>query len=896
MAKICPKLSRFLSVLLMTLIVIPFTAVAVYADIDIPAGIPGAGHNVTDPTCPEEINGVGVTMKKIAIVPGSHPQGIAYGDGYFFIAYHQGVGGDGGSGTVHRIPESNVLNANGGVAQPDKSFTASIGHGQGIEYYNGLLYIAPGDGYSLKAYDKDGNLKKTENTKPPSHYHLAIDKTGTVWNVSSGGSENGDRTNARYVKLGSNSWDSVGMNHGANRTQASQGGGYNPATDRVAFMSNGIIMTFPAKKDMKGSDVHMFPFNCNPESEGITFMSSGTGYAILRNEAAGNYFIMEVQLDDDKVEDDREKFDFSFYQLASDASVEFQQQVMDGSASEMIESDSKVGSAATYLGYTKSAKGTLHVLATRNSQNTISYDYKSIDKIGKIIDDTGDAGNGIGFAAYTNYGRVLTDLGYDEVGQTTTKAARLFTGGLLLVAYYLSIAVPFLFGYILDFLRAFNPFALLGITSTKLATYGGSLEALAGRFNDVYNALYDLSLFVMLPLMAAIMFGMALLSGRGAGQKASRVIIEFVAKILLLLFAVPVVGAGYTHLLDDIDNMQVFGPSAINQIVYSELVDFQGWAHNTNINPPDGIELKWEDNDEAKLPKQGIRRGARKINVLAGHKDAAIKGGGRDDFLNGYKENESSGMKLELNDYTGYRAETDTGEYASQILDVHNLMMRYTKADVYSASTYETEVKEVIMKRVAEGDRSVKAMILDGAAGGARYGASVGTLFGNGTMGYSKSSGYSPGVVDGDMLTGNRGLSTLGMYNYLSSKYDNAGMTIYGANVSNNERVKDTHMSVTAVGTGFYGVALYTQTLVSLFCIGLIGFVYGIGFILISFKRGFQTIIAVPGMMIGSKKMIGKFLSAAFLLFAEILITIGFYALFCEFILVVNDAFVSIVN
>lgn len=894
MAKICPKLSRFLSVLLMTLIVIPFTAVSVYADIDIPAGIPGAGHNVYDSNCPDEINGVGVTMKKIAEVPKSYPQGIAYGDGYFFIAYHHGVAGDGGSGTVDRIPEANVLNANGGVARPDKSFTASIGHGQGLEFHKGTLWIAPGDGHSLKAYDVNGNFVKSSSPSIPSHYHLAIDKNDVVWNVSSGGSTNGDHTTARYAKLGSSSWGSVGMNHGANRTQASQGGGYNPATDRVVFMSNGIMMSFPAKKNMKGSDVHMFPFNCNPESEGVTFMDNGTGYAILRGN--GSWWIMEVQLDDDKVEDDREKFDFSFYQLASDASVEFQQQVMDGSASEMIESDSKVGSAATYLGYTKSAKGTLHVLATRNSQNTISYDYKSIDKIGEIIDDTGSSGNGLGFAAYTNYGRVLTDLGYDEVGQTTTKAARLFTGGLLLIAYYLSIAVPFLFGYVLDFLRAFNPFALLGVTSTKLATYGGSLEALAGRFNDVYSALYDLSLFVMLPLMAAIMFGMALLSGRGAGQKASRVIIEFVAKILLLLFAVPVVGAGYTHLLDDIDKMQVFGPSGINQIVYSELVDFQGWAHNTNINPPDDIELKWEDNDEAKLPKQGIRRGARKINVLAGHKDAAIKGGARNDFLNGYKENESSGMKLELNDYTGYRAETDTSDYSAQILDVHNLMMRYAKADVYSASTYENEVKEVVMKRVAEGDRSVKAMILDGSAGGSRYGASVGTLFGNGTMGYSKSSGYSPGVVDGDMLTGNRGLSTLGMYNYLSSKYDRSGLTIYGAKVSNNERVKDTHMSVTAVGTGFYGAALYTQTLVSLFCIGLIGFVYGIGFIAISFKRGFQTIIAVPGMMLGSKKMIGKFLSAAFLLFAEILITIGFYALFCEFILVVNDAFVSIVN
>ena len=896
MVKMYPRLSHIFNVLCLCFIVLFFAAFSVYAeDIDIPAGIPGAGHNVFDSHCPDEITGVGITMRKVAVVPNSgQPQGIAYGNGYFFIAYHSGAGGDGGTGQIDRIPESNVLNANGSVAQPDKSFTAQIGHGQGIEFYNGLLYVAPGDGYALKAYDVEGNLKKTETTEITSHYHLAIDKDGTVWNVSSGGAENGDHTNARYAKLGTNSWDSVHMNHGANGTQASQGGGYNPATDRVAFMSNGIIMTFPADKSMKGSDVHMFPFNCNPESEGVTFMDNGTGYAILRGD--GQFFIMEVTLEDDKVDDDREKFDFSFYQLASDASVEFQQQVMDGSAGEMIEADSKVGSAATYLGYTKSSKGTLHVLATRNSQNTITYNYKAIDKIGEIIDDSGDSSSGHGFVAYTNYGRVLTDLGYDEVGQSTTKAARLFTGGLLMIVYYMSVAVPFIFGYILDFLRAFNPFALLGVTSTKLATYGGSLEALAGRFNDVYRALYDLSLFVMLPLMAAIGFGMALLSGRGAGQKASRVIVEFVAKILLLMFAVPVIGAGYTHFLDEIDQMQVFGPAGINQMVYSELVDFQGWVHNTNINPPDDIELKWEDNDEAKLPKQGIRRGARKINVLAGHADAAIQGGGRDDFLDGYKENESSGMTLQLNDYTGYDVGKDANKYSEQILDVHNLMLRYTRADVYSASTYETEVKEVIMKRVAEGDRSVKAMILDGTAGGARYGAAVGTLFGNGTMGYSDTDGFTPGVVDGDMLTGNRGLSTLGMYNYLTSKYDRAGMTIYGANVSNNERVKDTHMSVTAVGSGFYGIALYLQTLVSLFCIGLIGFVYALGFITISFKRGFQTIIAVPGMMLGSRKTIGKFLSAAFLLFAEILITVGFYALFCEMVLVINDAFVSIVN
>ena len=70
----------------------------------------------------------------------------------------------------------------------------------------------------------------------------------------------------------------------------------------------------------------------------------------------------------------------------------------------------------------------------------------------------------------------------------------------------------------------------------------------------------------------------------------------------------------------------------------------------------------------------------------------------------------------------------------------------------------------------------------------------------------------------------------------------------------------------------------------------------GLGIIGVSFKRGFATITALPGMMLGSKRFMGKFFTAAFMLFIEILITIGFYSLFCELILVVNDAFVSVFN
>lgn len=878
--KIFPQVKRITVLIIMFLFISTVFAVPSYAaTLDIPAGIPGAGHNVYDATCPESITADGISMKKVAVLSRIHPQGIAYGDGYFYVSHNGGI--------VDRIPEEQIINGSGEVTSPDKSFSANMSHGQGIAYYDGLLWFVSGG--TLRGYDSNGSHKKTESMGAATDYHLAITTEGVVWNVSSGGHRNGDVTKARYAKMGSSSWDTVHMNHGANKSQASQGGDYNPATDRVAFMSNGIIMTFPAKPDMKGSDVHMFPFNCNPESEGITFTPDGKGYAILRN--GSQYFVMEVELDDEKVNDElEEKIDFSFYELANRTSVEFQQAMLDGDAKDMLSSTAKTGCAGTYLGYTKGSDMTLHSLATRNTQNTVSYSYKSIDKIGEIL-EPGGSGTGYGFKAAAGYGRVLNDLGYDEVGTQITKTIRLLAGGLLMVAYYLGIAVPFLFGFILDFLRAFNPFALLGIGADKLASYGGSLEVLSDRFTDFYDTMYDLSLFVVLPISAALAFGIAMLSGRQAGRKSVKAILMFMFKIFMIIWSIPIIGAGYTHLLDEIDNMHVFGPESANQIVYSELVDFQGWAHNTNLNPPADLELK-PDGDGAKLPKQGIRIGARKINDLAGHKEAKVNNDSRGDFVGGFKPGKSSGMEVTLTEYTY----DDDQKTKDKILEVHNLMLRYAKGDVYSSSTYEGEVKEVVMKRMSEGDRSVKQMILNGSAGGRPYSSSVGTVFGNGTLKYSKASGYTPGVVDGDMLTGNRGLSSLGMFNYLTSKYDNSQMLLFGGKTSSNERVKDSHMSVTSVGSGAYGVLLYLQTVVSLFCLGIIGFVYGIGFIGISFKRGFMTIASLPGMMLGSKQFIGKFLSAAFLLFAEILITMLLYAFFTEIILVVNDAFVSIVN
>lgn len=887
---VSPILSKILSVFVVLFLMCFILVAPVYAanPLSIPAGIRGVGHNgTTMDSIPDTINGTGVTMKKVATIDnygvdyvregdsssnGTVPQSITYGDGYFFITH--------ANGSVQRVEKDDVVNGTGGKITNYKVFYGKTGHGQAVAYHDGILWMAEHN--KLYGYDVDGNYIKSSDPYINSDYHLAITKDGTVWNAYGGGGN--DRTTVKYGALGSNSTNTISFNHAPNETQGAQGGDYNPATDRIAFISNGIIMTFPANSNFKGSDVHMYPFGCIPESEGITFTEDGKGYCILRAMGSGSVSIMEVTLDDNMVNDDQ-VFDFSFYELASRASVEFQQAVLDGDAKDMLSDNSKTGCAATYLGYTKSTSGTLHSTAMRNTQNTIGYSYPSIKSINKAV------GSKSGFTSYVNYGRLLTELGYDEVGTNLTKTVRLFTGGLLMAAYYIGLAVPMLSGFILDFLRVFNPFALLGIGADKLATYGGSLEVLVNQLRDIYDALYRLSLFVMLPLMAALGVGMALLSGgRGGGKKAVSTILEFAAKVVLIIIALPIVSAGYTHLLDTIEDMHVFGPEGANQMVYSELVDFQGWVENTSLNPPEDLELKW-GKDGAELPKQGIRRGARKINVLAGHKQAGVENDSRTKFSDGYKTGSSTGVDVSLGNYNY----TQNDSISAKIRDVQGLMSRYVHADVYSSAAYESQVKEEILKRVAEGDISVKSMILDGTSGAARpYSCTVGNLFGNGTISWTKSGGYKPGTVSGDRLTGDRGISTLGMFNYLTTRFDDSQMLIFGAKTSNSERVKDAHMSVTTVGSGMYGAALYLQTVISLFCIGLIGIVYGFGFVAASFKRGFRTIAAIPGMMLGSRQAIGKFFSAVILLFAEILITILLYAFFCEMILVLNDSFVSI--
>lgn len=890
---VSPILSKILSVFVVLFLVSSVIVIPVYAStsLKVPAGIHGNGHNSYESHCPDTINGTGVVMKKVAVISDSGgstaPQGIAYGDGYFYVSHS--------SGSVQQYSEDKFINGSGGFVHPDKTKSMDCKHGQSIDFYNGKVWVNSsgnsGDGTGkskggpYKAYDAQTMNYTGESMSiggGDGSDFLAITKDGIAYNVSSGGVR-GDSTHVAFKQFSSGgSWTDIYFNHAANETQGSQGGGYNPATDRIVFISNGIIMTFPATDSFKGSDVHMYPFGCIPESEGICFTDDGKGYALLRG-GNGGCNVMEVTLDDNMV-NDNQIFDFSFYELASRASVEFQQAVMDGDAKDMLSTKSKTGCASTYLGYTKSTAGTLHSTAMRNTQNTIGYSYAAIGSINKSI------GSNSGFTAYVNYGRLLTDLGYDEVGTNLTKTVRLFTGGLLIAAYYLGLAVPMLSGFIIDFLRAFNPFALLGIGADKLATYGGSLEVLANQLRDIYDALYNLSLFVMLPLMAALGVGMALLRSRGGGRQAASTILEFFAKIAIIILALPVVAAGYTHLLDSIEDMHVFGPEGANQMIYSELVDFQGWVENTSLNPPEDLELKWGD-DGAELPKQGIRRGARKINVLAGHKQAGVENDSRTRFSDGYKTGSSSGMDVSLGNYNY----TQNDSISAKIKDVQSLMTRYVHADVYSSAAYESQVKEEILKRVAEGDVSVKSMILEGTSGAARpYSCTVGNLFGNGTISWTESGGYKPGTVSGDRLTGDRGISTLGMFNYLTTRFDDSQMLIFGAKTSNSERVKDAHMSVTTVGSGMYGAALYLQTVISLFCIGLIGIVYGFGFVAASFKRGFKTIAAIPGMMLGSRQAIGKFISAAFLLFAEILITILLYAFFCEMILVINDSFVSI--
>ena len=610
--------------------------------------------------------------------------------------------------------------------------------------------------------------------------------------------------------------------------------------------------------------------------------------------------------------------DYDLYNVASDAAGAFQD-ALGGALTEDEEEDDYEGDGApkakamlapakdanqltgnvgTYLGFVDEKKSEIQIeslFSAKRTQASASFSYKQFRRMKEIITGSGDGA--YGFMAYANYGRLLADLGFDTTA-STGGMSRKTVGYPLMAAYLLAAAVPYIFMYVAKFLQMLNPFVLLGEGANKLAESNSSLSELGKWTSNLWDMLHDLSLFVIIPLFFAFSFGIALIGHQPGGKSEIRdSIFKFAVRLVFITLAIPITGAIYTSFLDQLGNLSGYGTGSADAIIYSELVDFQGWASYSRLRPAPDVELVWDmDKETAKLPKGSMRQAARRINAMAAHNAGDWEAGMTSGKVPaGYKMYDMS--KVE---YTSSGKMKDLANTQAMAL-----LKRYASGDVYSSSAFASEVnadRQALMVQSDENKEKYEKMFLEGDVGGDHpaYTTTGGSIYGNGTLACSgETSGYAKYTTDvggyanpsnWNRVKGLGGLSTVAMYNYLNSKFNDSEVTVYSSKKSTSEYVKDSHYSVSSIGTGVWRILWYAQALVTLFCMAIIGLIYAVSIVLVGLRQGFKLLTAVPGATLGSLAFIGRFVAAFFVMISDILITIVLYSVFCELLQVVVDA------
>lgn len=158
-------------------------------------------------------------------------------------------------------------------------------------------------------------------------------------------------------------------------------------------------------------------------------------------------------------------------------------------------------------------------------------------------------------------------------------------------------------------------------------------------------------------------------------------------------------------------------------------------------------------------------------------------------------------------------------------------------------------------------------------------------IFNDGTL---KSNHYNPlDMMRFTSTAGKKGLSTLSMYNYLCTTFDETSIIVYSPNnvVSNNTRLA--HDSVNLVGSGVLKIALGANYIVILGVLAIIAFCFTFGMVLKVFSKFTKLLMAVPGMMLGVLKSIAQFVTYFVGMVLEIILSMVLY-------IVVSDLFVVV--
>lgn len=532
-------------------------------------------------------------------------------------------------------------------------------------------------------------------------------------------------------------------------------------------------------------------------------------------------------------------------------------------------------------------------------------------------------------AAYLQYGHALQALGLDTVSSNQfdfMAIGRMFLGYLSMSVYVGAFVPQVAFSMAINVMQTLNPFNWMVSEAIGGGETVPALAGVKGFVTDLYNVFAGMGLYVA-TLILAVGIGMSILFWRKSNNVGSH-FKKFIIRLVFIAAGLPFLGMTYTAALNNAaDSFATSAPMA-NKAVAATFVDFAAWAEKNNLALPEGTTIKVNGN--------GSGSGSGTVDM----------GGTTAPQTFALKINQASGSLVDGDD-TDASNLTDnitSSRYSGngqlgKILEVFDLLNRFANSTRYTAGAYETYVKTISGGKMAEGlkvtgnkdkyaavnnilspnadasklDNKNTSFMSDGTPSTFSVTMSGGSIV---YTGHGKISKYAPGTayrkfekamdsVNEHVMgpraksfgtttsSGTGGLSTISMYNYLTTKFADDTVTNYSSTKLASDYVLDTHHSVSLVGGGVMGIVYWLDMVSILSFIAVVGTVYAFGLIGGSVKRGIKMVTSIPFAAVGSVRAISKIVGIAVSMIVQIYGTFIVYNLVVELFIASQQIFLT---
>jgi hypothetical protein len=136
-----------------------------------------------------------------------------------------------------------------------------------------------------------------------------------------------------------------------------------------------------------------------------------------------------------------------------------------------------------------------------------------------------------------------------------------------------------------------------------------------------------------------------------------------------------------------------------------------------------------------------------------------------------------------------------------------------------------------------------------------------------------------------DLTVNTGGLSSLAMYNYLSSNFDRGGVYVYSSGRSPSGYTEKAHYRVNVIGSGIMEVLFFANCLLFILAGVVIGFCYSLMMCISVIKQCCSVLVSIPGALLGVMKSIATVVATVIAMLLEILVSIGLYTAVSELLM-----------